>query len=1043
MKRWKISVSDVSFSAGDAINNALPVRQYHLTRSILLLFIVSVMCFGQEREKHIPITMNDLRIVVPRDSSREVAYTNKVAGVFYTETNGVHRSAWQGWRIMSTKMMDDYGVAVDGQSLKESEAAADVFPHQLVRRYPNGIRETVTLIDSVDALVVQLDHINGKNLSTDILFSNAESASDFVTAFEDSVLVIGRRNHLERTPKENYPVWLGMIVAHSYRSTEGMGNRSGNEFSPASINSSISNHRAEIVFVTGNTRSETISLAHRVADRIPTFIEQRKRRLEDLVNRSYIRTDNTRFDKALYCAKISMDALIMNQIRKGIFAGLPWFDDYWGRDSFISLAGATLVTGNFRDAKEILYSFARWQDTNSSSTTYGRIPNLVTTSSIAYNTADGTPRFVIALMDYVRYSGDTSVVKEFWPVVKCSIEGTILYHTDSLGFLTHGDAESWMDAVGPDGAWSPRGNRANDVQALWFDQLKAGCILARMSHHDVEDVRWWELAERLSKNFRKYFVDSSRDIIYDHLRSDGSPDMQLRPNQLFTFSLLDALSDSSIEDSVLSTVTENLVYPYGIASLSQEDPNFHPYHHYSPFYVQDAAYHNGTVWTWLSGQWISLTAQHGRNPDLAFRLTENMVHQILDRGAVGTLSELLDAVPRPGENEPRLSGTFSQAWSLAEFIRNFYQDYMGINPDDTTRGIVLNPHLPATTRNAEADIYVNDGYIGLHYNRSTEADCVEFYPHQLSKELPVHVTWTFSSGRIICGDIVLHPHITVKYRLTETGVGEIIDQKEKKVIWQTVSSGRKPFGKSLTLASPQIRRGLKALNAPPFTLLTNADIKHSSASVMTMYDVSDPAGDDTGTGSYRYPATTNLKPGSLDITHFTVRSDSQNVYFLLKFKNLSDPGWHPEYGFQLTYVAIAIDKDRKRGSGQTVVGMNAHYTLDSDFAFENIIYLGGGFRVENDSGKILAEYLPVSGDEKNPLGNTQTKSIEFSVPIKILGTPTSVWRYSVLVGCQDDHGGAGIGEFRSVEKEAGEWIGGGKSNPADPNVYDVLLPIQQ
>jgi len=987
--------------------------------------------------------MKDLLITVPQDSSREIAYTNKVAGVFYTETNGVHRSAWQGWRMMSTKMMDDYNIAVDGQSLEKSKAVADVFPHQLVRRYPNGIQETVTLIDSVDALVVQIDHIHGKNLSTDILFSNTESASDFVTAFEDSVLLICRRNHLQRTPKENYPVWLGMIVPHSYQSSEGVGNRSGNGFSPSSLNFSISNHREEIVFVAGNTRSETISLAHRVADHIPTFIAQRKRRLEDLVNRSYIRTDNARFDKALCWAKISMDALIMNQIRKGIFAGLPWFDDYWGRDSFISLAGATLVTGDFRDAKEILYSFARWQDTNSSSTTYGRIPNLVTTSSIAYNTADGTPRFVIALLDYVRYSGDTPVVKEFWPVVQRSIEGTILYHTDSLGFLTHGDADSWMDAVGPDGAWSPRGNRANDVQALWFDQLNAGCMFARMSHHNVEDVRWREFAERLSKNFRKYFVDSSRGIINDHLRLDGSPDTQLRPNQLFTFSLLDAFSDSSIEDSVLQAVTENLVYPYGIASLWQEDSNFHPYHHYSPFYVQDAAYHNGTVWTWLSGQWISLTAQHGRNPDLAFRLTENMVHQILDRGAVGTLSELLDAVPRSGEDEPRLSGTFSQAWSLAEFIRNFYQDYMGIKPDDATGGIVLNPHLPATMHSADADVSIKNGNIGLRYSRLPEADYVELVPHQLSKKLPVHMTWTFSSGRIIRVDIVLHPHVNVKYRLTETGVDEIINQKEKSVSWKIVSLGNKPFAKPMELASPHIRQGLKALNAPPFTLLTNTDIKHSNASATTMYDVSDPAGDDTGMGSYRYPTTTNLKPGSMDITHFTVRSDDQNVYFLLKFKNLSDPGWHPEYGFQLTYVAIAIDKDRKRGSGQIDVGMNAHYTLDSNFAFENIIYLGGGFRVENDSGKILAEYLPVSGDEKNPLGNMQAKSIEFSVPIKILGTPMPLWRYSVLVGCQDDHGGAGIGEFRAVEKQAGEWVGGGKINPAGPNVYDVLLPIQQ
>jgi hypothetical protein len=40
-------------------------------------------------------------------------------------------------------------------------------------------------------------------------------------------------------------------------------------------------------------------------------------------------------------------------------------------------------------------------------------------------------------------------------------------------------------------------------------------------------------------------------------------------------------------------------------------------------------------------------------------------------------------------------------------------------------------------------------------------------------------------------------------------------------------------------------------------------------------------------------------------------------------------------------------------------------------------------------------------------------------------------------------GGAGIGDFRSVEPAAKEWIGGGKKKPADPNVYDVILPINR
>ena len=45
----------------------------------------------------------------------------------------------------------------------------------------------------------------------------------------------------------------------------------------------------------------------------------------------------------------------------------------------------------------------------------------------------------------------------------------------------------------------------------------------------------------------------------------------------------------------------------------------------------------------------------------------------------------------------------------------------------------------------------------------------------------------------------------------------------------------------------------------------------------------------------------------------------------------------------------------------------------------------------------------------------------------------------VVAGAQDDHGGAGIGEFRQVLETASEWNGGGRTSAADSNVYDTLI----
>jgi carbohydrate-binding DOMON domain-containing protein len=245
----------------------------------------------------------------------------------------------------------------------------------------------------------------------------------------------------------------------------------------------------------------------------------------------------------------------------------------------------------------------------------------------------------------------------------------------------------------------------------------------------------------------------------------------------------------------------------------------------------------------------------------------------------------------------------------------------------------------------------------------------------------------------------------------------------------------------ISLATPMIRPDLQSLKGPIHRLLSNAEAKASSVSASVLYDVQDPEGDDKGNGSYAYPLTPLLKPGSLDITRFVVSADEKNAYFKLRFRNLSNPGWHPEYGFQLTYVAIAIDKDGKVGSGSTAIGMNSSYSLDPRYAYETILYVGGGVRVADSKGVILAEYIPVAGDEKNPLGSTRTKEIGFSIPVAVLGKPGTMWRYTVLVGCQDDHGGAGIGDFRTVESSAKEWTGGGRKKPSDSNVYDVIFPL--
>ena len=92
--------------------------------------------------------------------------------------------------------------------------------------------------------------------------------------------------------------------------------------------------------------------------------------------------------------------------RKAVIAGYHWFEP-WGRDTFISLPGLMLVTGRFSDAKEILQNYIQYCRN-------GLIPNFVADKSgePAYNTVDATLWYVNAVLQYLKYTGDSAFVQE-------------------------------------------------------------------------------------------------------------------------------------------------------------------------------------------------------------------------------------------------------------------------------------------------------------------------------------------------------------------------------------------------------------------------------------------------------------------------------------------------------------------------------------------------------------------------------------------------------------------------------------------------------
>jgi len=416
-----------------------------------------------------------------------------------------------------------------------------------------------------------------------------------------------------------------------------------------------------------------------------------------ILTRGNFWTSDAEYNRALAWAKLSSYFMVTDEFGKGIWAGLPWFKDNWGRDTFISLPGALLAGGCFEEAKEIIRNFARLQNKDPQSPDYGRIPNRVAgPRDIIYNTADGTPWMIREIYDYLCHTGETGFAAEMYPVVKEAIAGALQHWADPQGFLTHDDADTWMDArIAGRLPWSARGNRANDVQALWFAALMIGARLAELNRDSAAAKKWRLAAEKLKKNFTKLFWDKKKKRMADRIRADGTADLKVRPNQLMLLTVPydERLLDAEIEAAVLKNAVGELLYPYGIASLSQADPYFHPHHDGVELHHKDAAYHNGTVWGWNAGFTVTALCRHGQT-ELAWKLARNLADQILNLGCRGAMSELLDALPdAKGKLKP--SGTWAQTWSTAEFVRNGHRDFGGFEPRLLDNEIRLEPHIPA------------------------------------------------------------------------------------------------------------------------------------------------------------------------------------------------------------------------------------------------------------------------------------------------------------------------------------------------------------
>ena len=349
-----------------------------------------------------------------------------------------------------------------------------------------------------------------------------------------------------------------------------------------------------------------------------------------------------------------------------VIAGYHWFTD-WGRDTMIALEGLTLCTGRVLEAGYILRTFAHYVRD-------GLLPNYFPDGQNEglYHTADATLWFFHAVDRYLSTTGDRPTLQQLLPTLRAIVERHLggtrfgIGVDPADGLLRQGAdgyALTWMDAKVDGWVVTPRRGKAVEINALWYNALRLCERWLRESGDGDGAAAMAGHAERAQRSFNERFWCAAAGWLYDVVDGEGGDDAALRPNQIFALSLPHPVLARSRWEPVVEAVRRSLLTPVGLRSLAPGQPGYQP-RYFGNLRARDAAYHQGTVWSWLIGPFVDAWLRlHPDDRAGARQLLDGLARH-LDDACVGQVSEIFDAEP---PFSPR--GCVAQAWGVAELLR--------------------------------------------------------------------------------------------------------------------------------------------------------------------------------------------------------------------------------------------------------------------------------------------------------------------------------------------------------------------------------------
>jgi len=316
----------------------------------------------------------------------------------------------------------------------------------------------------------------------------------------------------------------------------------------------------------------------------------------------------------------------------GVFAGLPWFFQYWMRDEMISLGGALLV--DKKKAKDVLLS--RLHLVND----HGRLPNRIPGSDLGSADAIGW----MAVRARQMIDEFSASEKKTVSLALTSAASSLIFKYHKNGFFLNKPLETWMDTSFEGDV---RSGVRIEIQALSLALFETCYLLTGKEMYKKLEVS-------LAKNVRKYMFQNG--VLYD-----GLNDSTQRPNIFLAhYAYPSLLSNDEWEQAFDFALSKLWLDWGGVSTIDKGSPLF------SPVYTgeNNKSYHRGDSWYWVNNYTaLSLLRVNKKKYGSHVRKIKAASEKdLLWNGSMGTCSEVSSASSQTAD------GCLHQAWSSATFL---------------------------------------------------------------------------------------------------------------------------------------------------------------------------------------------------------------------------------------------------------------------------------------------------------------------------------------------------------------------------------------